>query len=478
MKNKITKNEIILFSFILLFAFLLRIYSLGSSPLWIDESTSSMASRMILEKGIPLFDSGLYYSSAYVLHYSMAFFMLFGQTDFFARFVSVIFGLLTVVLAYFIGKEYSKSGGIITSLFFAVFYLEVFFSRQSRYYQLFQLVFFASLYFLYKSKDKPFYLIPALIAFFIAIDTHLEALILAPVFILHILYYNRKQWFASIFPGILLVRKFLTAIRLSSGSSEITANYVGLYFSYLSNMIYLLILFIPGLIWSFFKKKRLTLLIVVPSVLTLLGVFSLQTFAFRYAYFFVFPLLLFSSLLFAFLYDRYGKLMLIPLLLLILVPSNLFFPHTYVNIITPISYNFNDYSSPETNFKIIPQNVISELKSDTILISYFSSNVEWYIRKPDFVIPFSLDGIGDDEISMSNPQGELVDRYSGAPILEEKPLGKYHLIADTFSISKLNSSQKEFLSTLTENCEMIYTSQDLKIYNCQNLNNQINGESL
>jgi hypothetical protein len=58
-------------------------------------------------------------------------------------------------LAYFIGKEYSKSGGIISALFFAVFYLEVFFSRQARYYQLFQLAFFASLYFLYKSKENP-----------------------------------------------------------------------------------------------------------------------------------------------------------------------------------------------------------------------------------------------------------------------------------------------------------------------------------
>ena len=97
---------------------------------------------MILEKGFPIFDSGLVYSRAYAFHYIEAFFLLFGQNEFMARFPSVIFGMLTIILAYFIGKEYSKSGGLISALFMAVFYLEVFYSRQARFYQLFQLMFF------------------------------------------------------------------------------------------------------------------------------------------------------------------------------------------------------------------------------------------------------------------------------------------------------------------------------------------------
>ena len=44
----------------------------------------------------------------------------------------MIIGMFTIVLAYFIGKEYSKTGGIISALFFSVFYLEVFFSRQGK----------------------------------------------------------------------------------------------------------------------------------------------------------------------------------------------------------------------------------------------------------------------------------------------------------------------------------------------------------
>lgn len=126
MKNKLNL-EIILVSLIFIFAFFLRVYSLGTPSLWIDEATSSIAAEKILEKGIPIFDSGMVYSRAYTFHYVQAFFLMFGQTEFLARFSSVIFGLLTILLAYFIGKEYSKSGGIISALFMSVFYLEVFF---------------------------------------------------------------------------------------------------------------------------------------------------------------------------------------------------------------------------------------------------------------------------------------------------------------------------------------------------------------
>ena len=463
MNAKITKTEIILLAVILLFGFFLRIYALGNAPFWVDEATSAMNARMILEPSLSVFD----HVSAYVLHYGMAFFMLFGQTELLARFVSVIFGLLTIILAYFIGKEYSKSGGIISALFFSVFYLEVFFSRQARYYQLFQLAFFASLYFLYKSKENPKWLYLAIIAMFITIDTHLEGLVLAPIFILHILYFNRKQWFLSIFPAIPLIRKLIPASNLSTGSIELISNYASKYFAYTRNMAYLLILFVPGLIWAFMKKKRLTLTLILPALVTLIGIFSLQTFAFRYFYFFIFPILLYSALLFSFLYDKYGKLMLIPLLLVILIPSNLFFGQTYVNIIKPVDYNFNDYSAPYTDYKTVPMIVIDELKSNTTLLSYFSSDVYWYIRKPDFVIPFSLTGIGDDQVSMNNSEGEVIDRYSGALILKEVPNRPYNLIADEFSVSKLKPIQQGFFGNLTENCSISYSGLDLKVYFCR-----------
>ncbi|MFA4953083.1 MAG: glycosyltransferase family 39 protein [Candidatus Pacearchaeota archaeon] len=464
MKRKFRKInlEYVLLAVILLFGFFLRIYRLGVPPFWIDESISTIASLNILEKGIPLFDSGLLYSRAYLFHYVQAFFLLFGNTDFLARFPSVIFGLLTIVLAYFIGKEYSKSGGIISALFMSVFYLEVFFSRQARFYQLFQLMFFLSIYLLYKSKDNSKWLYLSLISFFITINIQIAGLVLAPFFVLHIIIYSTKwRKYFSILPGLSLFYKILPTHQYSSDSTISAISYFRKYAAHTSNIVYLLILFIPGIIWGFVKRKRLTFLLVAPSIILLVGVFALKTFALRYAYFFVFPLVLYSSLLISFLYEKYGKIILIAIFLMLIIPSNLFFPHTYVTMIKPIDYNYNDYSAPEINLKEIPLSLMNNLKSDNLL-SLFSPSIERYVKKPDYVFPFSMTGIGNDTISYKD-----VDIYSGAQIITKRPSGKYYVTGDYYSLNKLKPFQRENFNKIIEGCSVSYENKDLKIYWCK-----------
>lgn len=466
--RKIKKNyEFYSLILILLFAFFLRVYNLGHPSLWIDESTSAVAARMITEKGLPYFDSGLLYSRAYFFHYFQAFFLLFGENDFMARLPSVIFGLLTVLLAYFIGKEYSKSGGIIAALFTAVFYLEVFYSRQARFYQLFQLLFFASLYFLYKSKKDARWLYPAILTFILCLDTQIAGIILAPFFIIHILIYNKKyNKLFTIIPLAYIIKYFIPAKSLSTAGQEAEAiNYASQYFRFTRNMYYLLILFIPGVIWAYLKKKRLTILIILPSLIMLAGIFTLKTFALRYAYFFAFPIVLYTSMLLAFLCEKLGRYMILAILLILIFPSNIVYPYTYVNILKPVDYNYNDYSAPAVNLKDIPEEV-KQILNEATVITYFSSTYEWYIGKPDYVLPFSMNGIGNDQISMINEDNQLVDEYSGAPILTEKPKEPYYLIADTFSVTKLKPEQQEFHTNLTQTCRIIYENPTVKIWEC------------
>jgi len=462
---KKNKTEFIILTVILLFALFLRLWSLGSAPLWVDESISANTAQAILEKGIPEFDSGYIDERAYTFHYIQAFFLLFGINDFTVRLVSVLFGLLTILLAFFIGKEYSKSGGLIAAAFAALFYLEVFYSRQARMYQMFQFFFFLTLYLLYKSKEKPLLLIPTIISFFLTYDTHLAGLILAPFIILHILIYNRKYWYSAILPAIPLVQKLIPASSLSTGVSESAINYASTYFSYTYSITYILILSVIGLIWAFTKDKRLTSFLILPSIVLLIGIFSLQVFAFRYAYFFVFPLILFSAVLFGFLYDKYGKLMLIPIIILILVPSNLFYQQTYVNVIKPIDYNYNDFSAPEINYKILPSNLTNELKNSTIM-TFFSPEVEWYLKNPDYVFPFSLDGRGEDQVSRNSTDGRIVDIYSGALISTSKPNGSFYFLADYFGASKLKTGQREQFNSIIANCTISYENSDLRVYSC------------
>lgn len=269
-------------------------------------------------------------------------------------------------------------------------------------------------------------------------------------------------------PAIHLLSKFLSLFKLTPSTNQIvpsSINYASKYFSYLSTTLYLIILAIPGTILAYLKNKRLTLTILIPSILTLLGIFTLKTYAFRYAYFFIFPLLLFSAFLFGYLYDKYGKIIILPIALLIIIPSNLFFPLTYTNVIKPINYQLNDPSSPYTDYKNIPLELKQEIRENT-LITYFSLDAEFYLKKPNFVIPSSLNGLTPDQVSINNSQGILLDRYSGARILEEIPKETFFLTADKFSTSKLFPEQREFFKNITSNCKKVYSKQDLEIFKC------------
>ncbi|MFW5846865.1 MAG: hypothetical protein ACOCUU_01775 [Nanoarchaeota archaeon] len=490
--NWIRKNkETTFLGIILIFAFYLRIYNLGVPSFWIDEAISTTASLNILEKGVPIFDSGILYSRALFFHYFQAMFLLIGKIfnmDFFARFSSVFFGLLTIVLGYFIGKEYSLNkkkawiSGIIVALFFGIFSLQVFYSKQARFYQLFQLLFFSCLFFLYKSKENSKFLYVSLICFFITINTQIQGLVLAPFFVLHILIYSKgKLKYLAILPVIPLIRNFFPVLGLtqvaSSGFSESTqvffSNYFKRYFSFTKNILYFVILSFPGVIWSYLKNKRLTLLIFTPCFIAFLGILNLQVFAFRYSYFFFFIIILYSALLFCFLYEKYGKSMFIPLILILLIPSNLFFPLTYGTVLKPIDSQMFDSSAPVIEYKNIPESLLNELKKDnTKIITYFSPSVEYYIKKPDYVLPFSMDGRGKDSISRNNSEGKRVDVYSGALIIEDienilETEGEFYFIASSYAVSKLKGNQTNNINYAEENCIKRYSERTFRVYFCE-----------
>ena len=321
-------------------------------------------------------------------------------------------------------------------------------------------MFFLSLYLLYKSRKNSKLLYYALGALLIAIDTHTAGLVLTPFFIGFILLYHKPKWLASI-PGALLLRDFISALRVST--SGVGESLRGVYFEryswYLRNIHYMLVLFVPGVIWGFFKQRLLTLLLVVPALILLFSLLSVKVFAFRYMYFSIFILVLYSSLLISFLYEKYGKIVLISLVALVLLPSNLFFPLAGSIILDPVSTSFDDPSAPYTDYKSLDGSLVNDLRSG-VLVSLFSSDVEWYIKKPDYVIPFSMSGMGNDSISLNG-----VDRYSGALILDYSFVSGY-VIADGFSVSKLNSLQREEFDLFVNGCELVENNQDLRVYYC------------
>lgn len=149
--------QILLFFLIFIVGFILRLWhSVKIQGLWYDEAYSFYVAKESFPMGIlhRLFSEDyhapLYY---FILHFWMD---IFGKGDFVLRFFSVISGGLSIVAAYFCGKELvSRRTGIIASSLFAVNSLLIYYSQEVRFYSLSVLFATLALLFLIKLKNKP-----------------------------------------------------------------------------------------------------------------------------------------------------------------------------------------------------------------------------------------------------------------------------------------------------------------------------------
>lgn len=117
----------------------LRVYKLGEQSYWMDEAFSINAAQEIVEKGVPLLDSGEYYDRAYVYHYILAGFMLTSDDPAVLRLPSVIFSLLSIFVVYGVARRlFPNSPEIawITVIIMSLSYWEIAWARQVRMYSM------------------------------------------------------------------------------------------------------------------------------------------------------------------------------------------------------------------------------------------------------------------------------------------------------------------------------------------------------
>ncbi len=459
------KTEIIILVLILVFALFLRLWHLGMPDMWIDETTSSLAASKIIEHGVPRLDSGTLYSRALVFHYLQAFFMIIIQNDFTARLISVLFGLASIVLAYFIAREYSKPAAIIAAVFTAVFFIQIFFSRQARMYQMFQFFFYLSIFLLYKAKQlnskKLLYI--SLISLIILVDTQIAGLVLVPFYIIFILKYFRKNYLTLIIPVAVSLYYGLGFISSIWLKTDVVSNYLEGYTNFFSLTITAyIILAVIGIIFAFYKNKELTFYLLIPSIVLFFGLIFVKLFGLRYMYFLFFLIPIFLAIFFSILYKKYNWIILIALAFALIYPSNLFFQYNYNTIIKPVAVNFYDSTAPILDYKSISPQTLALLKDkDNKLMVLFQSGPAWYIKKPDYVFPFSETGFAGRYPTYNN-----TDYYTGAQFTTTKPSSSFYLIEDVFSQSKLTSEEKSKYDLIKTNCSLVEETKSLKIFKC------------
>ena len=158
------RKNILTFIFLIILAglgFFLRIRNLGYLSFWGDDGHTVIGTLGILQYGYPKLPSGfVLFHGIFDYYLNVIPVLIFGSTEFAFRITSVAFGVSTILLAYFAGKEIAnKFVGFLAAFLitFSTWYIQ--FSREARYFAALQFFFLLSLLFFYRGfvkEQKPF----------------------------------------------------------------------------------------------------------------------------------------------------------------------------------------------------------------------------------------------------------------------------------------------------------------------------------
>ena len=451
---------------ILFYGFLLRVIKLDYMSMWIDETISASAAKAILSSGLPLFETGYVYARAWLFHYFMSFFIWVFGGDFGARFISVIFGVLTIYLAYLFGQRFFKGyfGKFAFALLIALSLWEVVYSKQARFYQAFQFFYFLSFYLFYKFvilKEKYFSkrvldYVSLVVVVLLAIHLQFMGYAIVPLLFLTFVIHNfskdlfKKWWFWG-FLGLSLIVGVYLVINLVP---EIVMPRVNLYLlNYFYNYfgeITLGLLALLGLIISLYKSPKPHLSLALYTLLPVFGLIFMKYFATRYAYFMVFAVFFYVVALFNEVKFKY-----LLFVLFIVLQSSLF-------VFTGVGMVDYDASMPVADYKeaynYIEGNV--SLHSFPLVVTW-SPAAYWYYGSADYQINYSLSGTGTG--FWRAHEGGVGERFLGAVVVnsaDDLP-SEYVLVIDAQSRRKIPRGRFDF-----SECYELFSSYSIRVLKC------------
>ncbi len=136
---------IILFALLLGGGFL-RIYRLAAAPYWMDEGYTINAVSALADHGAPVLDSGKTYSCTLYCAPTAWITSVFGKSAFSYRILAALVGTLFILVAFAAGTTFAnRNVGIIAAFFAAFSYYQIAWSRQARWYSLFEIFFWLAL---------------------------------------------------------------------------------------------------------------------------------------------------------------------------------------------------------------------------------------------------------------------------------------------------------------------------------------------
>ncbi len=479
----VKRYEIILLFIILIAAFFLRVLFLNVDSMWIDETISAVSAQGILEFGYPLLESGLVYERAEIFHYIMAFFIFVFGGDFGARFVSVVFGILTVFLAFVFAKKFTGKSFMALgfALVIALASIEVVYSRQARFYQFFQFLYFLSFYLFYRIVllkeyfvfSKKFLSYSSLfLSVLILINTHLMGIVVPFLFVfIYIFWFFDFKSFRKlkslsffhvalyfIFFIVFLMFLFVVDRMVSFDNISRILYYSFSYLGFIADNIFIFMVASIGMIIALIEDFRKNVIVLFYVGVPFAGLFFVKYFATRYAYFVFF--ILFFYFVYAVSKMRFRAFVLIGLILL-----NLGVGFTLSPIVFP---NF-DSSMPIADYKGAFEFYESSEYSQFSLVTTWTPGAKWYLKENHklYWIEYYVDG--NHEQWMINHETGM-ERFANASVIDsvEKLPTDFVLVLDAQGTAKIDSFYYDFFD---ENCNLEYSSFNIEVFVCRSLLN-------
>jgi len=142
---------LICFVLICLLAIFLRVSNLDGPDFGIDEILHIYASQEVMKGSPPVLPSGDVYTRAQSYTWLVSIARKIGGLDEgTARIPSVVFGMLTVLLVFLMGRYwYSNGVGLVAAFLVAVIPIEIVFSRSVRMYTMFQFFYLAIIFYFF-----------------------------------------------------------------------------------------------------------------------------------------------------------------------------------------------------------------------------------------------------------------------------------------------------------------------------------------
>ena len=146
--REITKYDVALLTIVLI-GLLFRVYHLGTQSIWLDEAFSVALAKMTLPQMVQATAADVHPPLYYlILHYWI---ILFGDSEFAARFLSVVFAVLAIPVTYAVGRQLvDKEVGLLSALILALSAFNILYSQEARMYSLMALLALLSMYFFWR----------------------------------------------------------------------------------------------------------------------------------------------------------------------------------------------------------------------------------------------------------------------------------------------------------------------------------------